>query len=419
MGRGTSYVSDRPRGLVPDCGPSPWTGCLDWAPGPARTAGHVADEGIDVSGSLVGLDLGATELRGVQVNRRKGVVTHAARVPVPEGIFRHGEIADPKGLKKALRQLWRSGRFTTRRVAFALPDTAALTRQLDLPWMAPTDFRASLRWQVGESLPVDLDTVELDYVPLSTFSSHDQHGQEVRMQRCLVVASSTSLVTSMCSALTAAHLEPTAADVASLALLRAVTVTYPRAESELHALVDIGARDVTVVLHTGEQPRFIRALPQVGGDAIIRGLVNGLGIDRAEACEILMRVGLNGPPPPVAPVAESSVFAALAPTTAVAVDPKVSAALAIIQPWATALVGSIRDSLDYYQSASRRGPASSIRLSGRLSNLDGLRERVSTELKTPTFTTDVSQGLTWSARAGKVDPTTLSLALGLALRGGA
>ncbi len=368
--------------------------------------------------AFVGLDLGTTSLRAVQVNARKGSVTHAAEVPIARGVVSHGQVADPKALAKALGSLWRKGRFTTRRVAFALPDTSVLTRQVDLPWMPDADFRAALRWQVGDALPVELDTVELDYRPIETFVTRDQHGQEVRMQRCLLVASSTAGVTEVCTALAKARLEPWAADVASFALLRAAEACSARRDDDdVSALIDIGAGDITVVIHSAGQPRFIRAVPQHAGETIVDGLSHQLGVDAAQASDLLMQAGLNGPPPVVATVAESSIFAALSTPASLVRDPQVELALDVINPWATALVGQVRDSLDYYQAGAGRTKVTSLQLSGRLAGLEGLVERLGTELRLPVSQLDLYNGPRWSAKAQKSLAPTMTLALGLALRG--
>lgn len=239
------------------------------------------------------------------------------------------------------------------------------------------------------------------------------------MQHCLIVASSTAAVTDLCSALTSARLEPVAADVASLALLRAELACYPAEadDDRLHALVDIGANDITLVLHRDGDPRFIRAIPQLAGEKVVAGLADRLALAVPDAVAVLAQTGLNGPPPVVAPVAESSVFAALAPSGAAALDPRTSTALTVIGPWATSLVGSIRDSLDYFQAGAGRGEVRDIRITGRLAGLAGLRERMTTELRLPVHILDTGSRLSWSRRAAKTDPATLSLAVGLALRG--
>ena len=142
---------------------------------------------------LVGLDLGACGIRAVEaVQRRDGyVITRAAQMDLPDGWILNGVVLEPESVARALRRLWRTGHFTTRRVAVAITDTAVITRQLELPWMPPDDFRAALRYQVADSLPVDLAAVELDYQPLAEYQVADQHGQTMDMLEFLLVAANT------------------------------------------------------------------------------------------------------------------------------------------------------------------------------------------------------------------------------------
>ena len=75
---------------------------------------------------LVGLDIGASGIRAVQLKRHRKTgeyeIVKAASVDLPRGVIRNGNIADEKALIKALRQLWRKGKFSTRKVAFGLAD---------------------------------------------------------------------------------------------------------------------------------------------------------------------------------------------------------------------------------------------------------------------------------------------------------
>ena len=108
--------------------------------------------------SLVGLDIGTTGIRAAQLsfNRtdRSYRVERMADLELRHGMVDGGEIADRPGVARALKDLWKRGRFRSHRVAIGLPDRNLLTRQVDLPWMPPDDFRTALRYQVGDALPV-------------------------------------------------------------------------------------------------------------------------------------------------------------------------------------------------------------------------------------------------------------------------
>ena len=83
-------------------------------------------------------------------------------------------------------------------------------------------------------------------------------------------------------------------------------------DDQVHAVADIGADQLTVVVHQGGQPRFIRTIANLGGDTATVAVAERLRIDADEAEELKRETGLNGPAPVVAPIAESSVFGGLA-----------------------------------------------------------------------------------------------------------
>ncbi len=260
--------------------------------------------------SIVGLDIGSTGIRAVEVKGRPGSwrLAKAASIELPPGAWSEGEIVDPKAVIAALKKLWRKGRFSTRRVAYGLTDQRVLTRQMDLPWMAPDDFREALRYQVGDALPVDSSTVEMDYHLLGEISGPDDRGQVQRQNRVLLVAADRDLVRDEAQIIRKAGLEPVIADSPAFALIRAACRGVIPADSLAHAIVDVGAEQMTLVVHKGGQPLFIRTVGNIGGAAATAAVADALRLDHDEAEALKVSTGLNGPIPVVAPVAESAIF---------------------------------------------------------------------------------------------------------------
>jgi type IV pilus assembly protein PilM len=373
------------------------------------------------SAKLVGLDIGTSGIRAVQlsVNRRTGRyrIAKAASVDLPRDAVRNGSILEPDVVASALKKLWRKGHFSTRKVAFSLADSGVLTRQLELPWMPPDDFRAALRYQIGDALPVDLATVELDYHLLGEVSKKDEHGQPVDLNRILIVATSTDTVTAEASTLRHARLEPVVADSAAFALIRAACQGTMPADDSTHAIADIGADQLTVVVHQGGQPRFIRTISNLGGDTATNAVAAKLGIDIESAEEVKRETGLNGPPPDVAPIAESTVFGGLAGPSRGAVDPRVSATVDALNPWATTVVSEVRNSLDYFQASDPGASISTLTVAGRTALLQGLVERIATQIPLPVHAMEPLAGLDAPKRlaSGTEPDSRLAVAIGLAM----
>lgn len=372
-----------------------------------------------MTASVVGLDMGSSGLRAVQVHRHRRTqeleIVRAASVELPHGAFRNGQVADSKAVVRALRALWRAGRFSTRKVAFALNDSGVLTRQVDLPWMPPADFSAALRYQIGDALPVDLATVELDYHLLGEVDHLDELGNPNPTNRILIVAANREAVAAQARALRAARLEPVRADSAAFALIRALCAGTIPADPTTRAIVDVGADQLTVVIERGGQPAFIRTIANLGGSTATQALADRLDLDWEAAERVKRDTGLNGPAPVVAPIAESSVFGSGAPVAPP--DPRVLATIGTLNPWATTIVDEIRNSLDYYQASHPGQPISSVHLTGRTILLDGVIDRIATQFPLPVRVFDPLAQVRSSTRVRKrsFSDARLTVAIGMAL----
>ncbi len=377
---------------------------------------------VDLSSSAyVGVDIGATAVRGVQVARdRSGAgyrVLKAASVELPRGAVRGGRIEDPKAVVSALRRLWRRGRFSTRKVALGVSDAGVLTRQIDLPWMPPDDFRAALRYQVADALPVELSTVELDYHALGEHQRTDDAGQALDMSRVLVLAASTEDVVAEADAARRARLHPVLADTTAFALIRAACGGRLPEDTTVHAIADIGADQLTVAIHAGGQPRFIRCIANLGGDSATFAVAERLRVSPDDAERIKRECGLNGPAQVVAPIAESSVFAGVAAPGSSPSNPRAAATVEVLSAWATRVVAEVRNSLDYFHASDPESMVASLTVTGRTALLDGLLERLATQLQVPVRSMPPLAGLATRRGAAKrvgSDPG-FAVATGLAL----
>ncbi len=370
---------------------------------------------------LVGLDIGTTGVRAVQVTRQRRTgeysIARAASVELPRGAVRGGVVRDEQAVVKALRALWRAGRFSTRKVVFGISDNSVLTRQVDLPWMPPADFSTALKYQVGDALPVDLATVELDYHLLGEAERMDERGQVIELNRILVVAASTDSVVAQAGVVRRARLEPVVADSAAFALIRAACQGRLPAQEEARAIADLGAEQLTVVVHRAGQPLFIRTIGNLGGDNATGAIAERLDVDPDEAERLKRTSGMSGPSAAFAPIAESSVFGDVGPGPVPALEPRVGIAVDILNAWATTIIGEIRNSIDYFQASNPSTPVASLSITGRAAELEGLLDRISTQIPLAVGRMDPLAGLAASRRVSRhhAPDTRLIVAAGLAM----
>jgi type IV pilus assembly protein PilM len=346
----------------------------------------------------VGLDLGSSAVRAVQVKTGRGGATlqRLGQVPIAPGVIRDGEIVDPDQAVAALRRLWQVFKFGSRKVALGLANQQVIVRQMDLPYLPEADLRKSLPLQVGDQLPIAVDQAILDLHLLGNLETDG--GQ--RISRVLVVAAQRSMVEQVVEVVRAARLEPIGLDLNPFALLRAMVdpEVLPTGDAEL--LIDAGAAVTSLIVHQAGRPRFVRIVVS-GGAAITETLVNALGVTAEEAEAAKMSVGMPADQM-TAPMDDRG---------------------RLIADRAERFLDEIRGSMDYYAVSAEAVPLERALLTGGATLMPNLRERLEDLLGIPVQYGRPFQRL----RVGKVglppeeleraEPY-LAVAVGLALGGG-
>ncbi len=386
--------------------------------------------GVPGGKPTIGLDIGTTAVRAALIGPGRGkepTILRLAEQPLADGIITGGAVSDAAGLTKALRALWRTGHLRPRTARFNLPEAIVLTRRTSAPWMVDEDFGRALRYQVADALPIDIDTVELDYYALGDREEIQSSGRTSKVKDILLVAAPTQDITTRAESMLAARIEPSGTDTTSFALIRAACVGLGQDDGQVHAIVDIGGTQLTVVVHQSGVPLFVRSISNSAGATAVRAVAEALDLadDLVEAERLAVSAGLSGAAPIVAGIAESSVFAAsvvASPPTSDSIPASVTAdvmrqgAARALDPWANTLIREIRETLEYY-SGSASQPISTVTLAGRAAVMPGLIERLATSIPYRVLAFDPLAGLRAHSRVLKQPPTDarFATAIGLAI----
>jgi len=370
--------------------------------------------------TLVGLDIGSSGVRAAEfvLGRRKATLRRFATLPLPHGVVSAGAVVDSEALTQTLRDLWSEGHFSTKAAALGIANTSLLVRQMDLDWMPPADFRQALRYQVEDSLPIPVDDANLDYHLLDDLEVTGEGDKPRRVQRILLVAAARSMVDGFVEATHQAGLRTTSVDILPFALIRARMPAGVDDTHEVEAIVDIGAETVTVVVHAGGVPRYVRMIPDVGGESITQAVRQRFDWTWEEAERTKIGVGLPGhaslPPEQLTGLA-TPVHGLDHPA-----QEQVSAAVDI-------LIDEVSTTLDYYRgsttgAATAEDPSAVARvlLAGKGARLGGLTERLHERLGLPVEALSVVEQVRVARGVDISDEDTVSLVVpaGLCLAGG-
>ncbi len=310
---------------------------------------------------IVGLDIGSSAVRAVEVDNRgrRATIRKAGRVSLPHGAVEGGQVRNPAEVTKALRQLWHEQKFSTKAVRLGVGSGSVLVRQVELDWMPPQDLRKAMRFLVADLLPVPIDEANIDHIVLEEVErpGASPEAAPARMVRVLLVATAREGVDAVVRCVQAAGLRPTTADLSPLALVRTATMFATPAEGT-EAVVDVGSDKVSIAVHTQGRPRFVRVIPGIGGESLTRALDededNGPGW--AEQLKRETSLGVDQE------------------TTLVRTDASrggSSAAVARLHGAAQHIADEISETLSFYTSGDPDHPPTQVRLSGQGGSLRG------------------------------------------------
>jgi type IV pilus assembly protein PilM len=293
----------------------------------------------------IGLDIGSSSIRAVEVRRGKDdySLSNFGQVPLPPGTMHGGVVQDPVAVTSALRQLWTACRFGTKNVIVGVTNPQLVVREMAVSNLPPKAMRQSLPFQVKDALPLAVEKAMLDFYPLEDPGANPT-------VRGLLIAMPRDAVTGMVSAVTKAGLRVKGVDLDAFALLRATS----RLDAQVEAIVDIGLDVTTVVVHADGDPLIVRTVPR-GGVEITETIATRLGLSPADAEQLKRRFGLHGDGRPET-----------AEATAEAVRP---------------LVSELRSSFTYLASGERQKQVTRLAICGGSALMPGLAEHLQNELR--------------------------------------
>jgi type IV pilus assembly protein PilM len=333
----------------------------------------------------IGLDIGSSSIRAVEVRRGKDeyALSNFGQVPLPPGAVAGGVVQDPVLVTAALKQLWAACKFGTRNVALGVTNPQLVVREMSVANLPAKEMRQSLPFQVKDALPLAVERSLLDFYPL------EDPGDSPTV-RGLLIAMPKDAVLASVGAAEKAGLHVKAVDLASFALLRAAS----RLDAQVEAIVDIGLDVTSVVVHADGEPLIVRTVPR-GGEEVTQSIATRLGIPVAEAEALKCRYGLHGDGFP----------------------DTVTAAADAVRP----LVSELRSSFTYLASGERQKQVTRVSLCGGSALMPGLAEHLQQQLNLTVLYADGASRLrdTRKGRARGFDSFVPSAAVSIGLTLGA
>jgi len=238
----------------------------------------------------VGLDVGSEAVRAaaVETGGTPPALRRFGEVPLPPGAVVAGRILDEEAVVRAVGTLWKQHHLPRKRMVAGVAGPDVVVSRIVVPSLPEAELQELLPELVQSRLPVPVEGVVLDYVPLEPTVGPDG-GPAMAL---LVVAVPREVVETLLGVARRCGVEVMSVDLQAFGLARGALGAGPAQEGEgSRAVLDIGATLTQLAVVRGGSTCFVRHLA-TGGARFTEALVSGAALGREEAEEHKRAIGV-------------------------------------------------------------------------------------------------------------------------------
>ena len=216
---------------------------------------------------VVGLDLGARQLKAVVLQRENGGIK-LARYVVASSVAGTNKAGPADRLGAELQELMTQLGVSERSVRVAISCPSATVCETEMPRTPLEDARSALRLNSVRYVRRDLTSFYLDAIELPDSAAKDGKGKKSQTMRVLVAAADKEEVGWYRTALESAKIHPEAIELSALAVVNAFQAGNAElCQKEIVVLLDIGAHSTSINLLRQGEPAMTRIM-HFGGNHI-------------------------------------------------------------------------------------------------------------------------------------------------------
>jgi len=239
----------------------------------------------DANEAILGLDIGSSEIKLLQIDQAALRIDYFALIPVPSGIVEKDTIKDPAALADALKPVLRKLNIPTKSVAIAIPRSSVIVKNTTVDArLSPRELESRAWMEAGQQFPDLIGEINLDYLIIGPSPDDDTKLDLV------LIACRKEQIKPYLDFINEAGLIPKIVDVNSYALERALALEAPQ-ETDTVALLNMDyALTSLVVVKAGNQ--IFSHDYSFDGRGLINNLANAEGLEK-EAIDVMLKQQLS------------------------------------------------------------------------------------------------------------------------------
>jgi len=334
--------------------------------------------------TAVGLDIGASSVKVVEVERRgpEPRIVHFGEAALEPDVIVDGEIMDRQMLVAAIRDLFETHRIESRHVVLGVHGRGVIVKKILVDKVDPAAADQVVFGEAEQHVAYDIDDVALDYQILDP-----ERGDKMQV---LLVAAKRDLILSRVEIIREAGLAVDAVDVNCFALQNSLEQSEKLGPEETVALLNVGADITNVNVVRGGVPLYTQDL-SLGSHSYLQSVQKAFRLSRAEAEKALQEKPCR-----------------------LDVQP-------LLEQFCADLSGSLEKSLNYLRTAGDADHLDRVLVCGGGAQIEGVVELLARRQSAPVTLADPLRGIACGrgvfpdGAPGAVAPR-LAVGLGLALR---
>jgi len=342
--------------------------------------------GMGGSKTIVGLDIGSSSIKAVELKKSRGGIelSHVGVEPLANDVVVDSMIMDSPAVASAITKLFTESGIKSRAVATSVSGHSVIVKRIPVPTMTEDQLSENISTEAAQHIPFDIADVNIDYQILSD----DLSGPQMDV---LLVAVKKDKILNYTNVLSMAGKAPTIVDIDVFALQNCYEYNYEPSPGSTVALLNLGASVMNINILKGPTPLFTRDV-SVGGhqytDALQKEL--DLSFEDAESLKLGEKVGT------------------------VSEDAK----LPILQQVTEIIVLEIQKTFDFFRATAAGEHIERIYLAGGSSKVPGLMEALRQEFSLPVEVLNPFAKITSATSSDLIERNAgqLAVAVGLALR---
>jgi type IV pilus assembly protein PilM len=339
--------------------------------------------------SIVGLDIGSSCIKAIELKRAKGEiqVSHLGVEPLASDIVVDSMIVDSGSVSSAISKIFGEHSIKTKSVATSVSGHSVIVKKIAVQPMTEGELADSITTEAAQHIPFDIADVNVDFDILNP----EDQGSHMDV---LLVAVKKDKILNYTNVLSLAGKSPAVVDIDAFALQNCYEYNYQPGHDSTVALLNLGASVMNINIVKGTTPLFTRDV-SVGGNQYTDSLQKELDLsfDDAESLKLGKKVGT------------------------VSEDAK----LPILQQVTEIIVLEIQKTFDFFRATASGEHIERIYLAGGSSKVPGLVEALRQEFSLPVEILNPFQRIMPPADSTENEileqnPGQLAVAVGLALR---